>query len=241
MNTREIIKESIKKTWWLKVAKIFILLAVMLFLMSNTNDTALAQSNYYAIGIVVPSSSSQNFLGGYAQWKTPSMYTTTDGGFTSQVLWVGTQSSPSLGTWVEVGLTKGWKQNNNTWTMYWAENTPSYNEYQVTSISPGSTGTLHNYQVQYDAWNTWGVYIDYTKVGTSSQSAGSKGIEVGGEITSSQNTLTTTYPQYMQALKSDNTWHYWKDAGNVYSYNDLPFIWEWQDPGTYKLGKDYKQ
>ncbi len=240
MKTKEIMRENIKKvTCQTRVVKVIILFIATLVLISNSSNAALA--SYHAIGYVQPLSSSQAFLGGYAQWKTPQMYTTIDGGFTSQVLWVGTQNSTSISTWVEVGLTKGWKGNNNVWTMYWAENTPTYNEYQVTSILPGSAGTLHHYQAQYDAWNTWGVYIDYTKVGTSSQSAGSMGVEAGGEISSSQNTLTSTYPQYMQVLDKANSWHYWGDYGDVYSYSDSPFIWEWQDPGTYKLGKDYKQ
>jgi len=239
MKTKEIIRENVKNvTCRTKVVKVFILLLATLLLISNTS-IALAQAHYYAIGYVQPLSSSQDFLGGYAQWKTPQMYTTVDGGFTSQVLWVTTQER--MDTWVEVGLTKGWKGNNDVWTMYWAENTPTYNEYQVTSISPGSAGTLHHYQAQYDAWNTWGIYIDYTKVGTLTQSAGSMEVDVGGEITSSQNTLTPTYPQYMQVLDKANSWHYWGDYGHVYSYSDSPFIWEWQDPGTYKLGKDYKQ
>ncbi len=161
MKTKEIIRENIKNvTCRTKAAKIFILLLATFLLISNTSIAlALAQAHYYAIGYVQPLSSSQAFLGGYAQWKTPPIYTTTDGGFTSQVLWVGTQSNPDISTWVEVGLTKGWKGNNNTWTMYWAQNTPTYNEYQVTSISPGPTGTLHHYQPKipdpYNYINIW--------------------------------------------------------------------------------------
>ncbi len=45
----------------------------------------------------------------------------------------------------------------------------------------------------------------------------------------------------MQVLDKANSWHYWGDYGDVHSHSASPFIWEWQDPGTYKLGKDYKQ
>lgn len=84
-----------------------------------------------------------------------------------------------------------------------------------------------------------GAYIDYTKVGTSTQSAGTLAVDVGAEVTSSQNTLTTTYPEYMQVLKA-GTWKYWKDVGSISEYDDSPFVWEWRDTGTYKLGKPIK-
>lgn len=196
-------------------------------------------ANYYAISAVMAASTASNFLGGFAKWKTPSKYTTTDGGFTAQVLWVGTQNDTSDSDWVEVGLTKGWAGDNATWTMYWAEATPSYNEYKVTSVSPGATGSTHLYQVQYDSYNKWGAYIDYTKVGTSSQATGSMYVSVGSESTSTSNTLTTTYPSYMQCYKSG--WKYWKDCGGtIGDYDDSPFVWSWLDAGTYKLGKTTK-
>ena len=219
-----------------KTPKFLVLLIAVLLLVGWNAEPALAQ-NLYAIATVDAPSANENFLGGYAQWKTPTQYTTVDGGFTSQVIWVTTQNQQYR--WVEVGLTKGWKGDDSIWTMYWAEYTPTYNEYKVTSVTPGSTGSLHHYQVQYDAYNTWGAYIYYTKVGTSTQSAGTLAVDVGAEVTSSQNTLTTTYPEYMQVLKA-GTWKYWKDVGSISEYDDSPFVWEWRDTGTYKLGKTYK-
>lgn len=193
----------------------------------------------WAVGQIDASSVLNNYLGGYAKWATPKTYTTTDSGFTAQVLWVGTQNNSYR--WVEVGLTKGWGGNNSTWTMYWAESKPAYAEYKVSGVLPGKAGSNHTYQVQYDSFNTWGAYIDYKKVGTSSQSAGTIWIDTGAEVTSSDNTLTATYPSYMQCLKA-GVWKYWNNcSGTIASFqNSTSFIWKWLDAGTYKFGKDYK-
>ncbi|MHB1421297.1 MAG: hypothetical protein ACYCX4_17245 [Bacillota bacterium] len=222
----------------LKRRKIIIVLALVVMLLTIFTTPALA--NYYAMGRIVNGS----YLGGYSQWVNPSLYTTYDyasGGFTGQVLWVSTQDNDPGYTWVEVGYTQGWQGQNIT-TLYWAEATPSYAEHKITSISVGSVGALHRYQIQYTSYNTWTAYVDYTSVGTSSQAPGSTTVDTGGEITNSYNNLTTTYPEYMQYLDSGtSTWNYWNGGnGTVTSSQNSPFIWTWRDSGTYKLGKDYR-
>ncbi len=196
-----------------------------------------AASHYYGEGELTAASTATNYLGGYSQWLTPAKYTTTDsGGFTEETIWVGTQNSS---TWAETGLTMGWSTSTTDWTMYWAEFTPTYNEYKVTTISPGATGTNHRYQIQYDSYKKWGVYIDYTKVGTSTQSAGTMFIYNGSEVTKSANTLTATYPSYMQCLKA-GTWTYWKSCGgSLTSTANTPYKWKWLDT-TYKFGESYE-
>lgn len=211
---------------------------VIVVLLSNLFVHDVYAANLHAIGLLDAGSTASNYLGAYAKWATPSTYTTVDGGFTAQVLWVGTQNDAYR--WVEVGLTKGWAGNNSTWTMYWAEFKPAYSEYRVTAVSPGATGAKHSYQVQYDSFNTWGAYIDYKKVGTSSQAAGTMWVDTGAEATSSSNTLTATFPSYMQCLKA-GVWKYWNSCGGtVTSAQESPFKWKWLSGGTYKFGKDYK-
>ncbi len=61
-----------------KIAKFLTLLIAVLFLIGWPTNAAFAQ-NLYAIATVDAPSVNENFLGGYAQWKTPSQYTTVDG------------------------------------------------------------------------------------------------------------------------------------------------------------------
>ena len=220
--------------------------AVVLIVLLTLLAASPAFAHYYATGKVT----NGHFLGGYAQWANPTQYTTVDsGGFTEQTLWVHTQNSTS--TWVEVGLTKGWKSDTDVWTFYWAEKTPTYAEYLVTR-SVGSTGSIHTYEVQYTAYNTWTPYIDWAAVGSSNQASGSVRVDVGGEVTNTGSNLTMTYPEYMQVLdnsggENQGRWVYWKQSDGTIHWNGdgfwpsyPPFYWQWRDGTEWRLGSDYK-
>jgi len=215
--------------------------AVVLLLTVFVLVTIPAEATYHAVGHNVYG----DWLGAYAEWPNPQEYytydTSSNNDFTAQVMWVATEGAVN-GYWVEVGLTKGWKDDTSIWTFYWAEmTTSSYAEYRV-DMPVGAKGDNHSYQVQYTGYNEWTAYIDFQPVGISAQAPPCVRVDVGAEVVYSGNMLTTTYPQHMQVLdRNTGTWEYWKDSGGtIMETDDPPFHWEWRDPGTYKLGKDFK-
>ncbi len=103
--------------------------------------------------------------GGKMAWRARSMSATDtgSGGFSAQVLWVGTNNSSDTLRWVEAGITQGW-QGANILTAYTAHGdysvTPHiYAEHRWTSpsITPGDLYTFAGF---YNTTNTYRTTIN---------------------------------------------------------------------------------
>lgn len=84
-------------------------------------------------------------------WRAQTLYAADWpwGGFTSQVLWVGTDNAPANRTWVETGITFGW-EGSSDFVFYTAHGIDFPNSYSETAFFSGqrpAVGTAYGFKV----------------------------------------------------------------------------------------------
>lgn len=151
--------------------------------------------------------------------------------FVNHEMWVVTNfSSPSypLGTWVEEGLKDG--EDNGTCyalSLFWEEeNTQLQTAFH--DFAGASLATNYNVKVSYSGSNSWGVYLNGTKEGGTSnfQPCCAVQLEVGGETTTSLAVLTATGSNLQKRGADNTTWSYgWGGGPNVDGTNSPFTVW----------------
>jgi hypothetical protein len=201
-------------------------------------STAPTGSHYY--GIALWQNAPQN-NGAYTDMyvSSGSAADASSGGFIEQTLWEGTDNQPSSGTyWVEAGYTYGWG-NQNILSYYWADNRPTYGYYQhqVTSVTP-SVGSWMPVEIQYLGSNAWGVYLNFSKVGTSTYNPPySENMSTGSEATSSSSTLAGAYSSGLEYKTLNGSWtSSWGSGAGLVCYTPANVSWV----TTYKEIKDWQ-
>ena len=131
-------------------------------------------------------------------------------------VWEATNNSASLANWVFVGYTN----NSNNATYYvWADLRPNLGVYYHSQSSGPAIGTSHAYETQYLGNNSWGVYVDFTQIGTStSNPPGSYSAFAGSNDPGYQGTTGTFSNQTNQSLEylSNGSWYYWSGGTIVH-------------------------
>lgn len=188
-------------------------------------------ADIHGIGIFQPDG--DPLTGAFAAWQNPAQYTTTDwqtGGFTLCALWMRVFSESGVRSWVEVGYTQGFGGGNHN-VLYWAEGLAgSYYEYVVAAAGP--VGTTHSYIVEHDGQKEWVVIVDGKSVGWSLQEPLGIEINVGGEMTSANNTLTPTFPMNM-SYKDTADYVPWTTQPNAIGQaQDPPLQFTWEQKGV---------
>jgi hypothetical protein len=167
---------------------------------------------------------SVNADGAKMAWKARAL-TATDtgaGGFTAQVMWVGTNNTEETLRWVEAGITKGW-QGQNIYTAYTAhgdliKSPPVYAEHRWSSptITLGNTYTFAGF---YNTTNTYRTTVNAPSnswdwsghtSGTSSWSGGSE------STCGSTGVVTNTYVSVNQYRRASDHVYVNTSAGSLF-------------------------
>lgn len=126
----------------------------------------------------------ERYYGGFDDFRNVALTATgassTNGIHINQEMWFYTHADESQ--WVETGLRQGyWLPCACVrYTRFWADFDAAGNEYRHTISYPAADGSDHQYEVLRNSsnHNYWDVYIDYNRVGTSTNQGSSTGYEV---------------------------------------------------------------
>ena len=124
-------------------------------------------------------------------------------------VWEGTNNSTTLANWIWVGYTNTF---NNAPQYMWADLRPNSGVYFHPVSGGPAIGTSHAYETQYLGNNEWGVYIDFSQVGTStSNPPGSYSAFAGSNDPGLDGTHGTFTNQTNQSLEylSNGSWYDW--------------------------------
>ncbi len=183
-----------------------------------------AYANYYGIG--------RNFTtnhGGYfyttIQALDSKRTSTNNTRFILHTIWAGNGSD-----WVEVGFMDGALAEPGSPIGYHRGyytamgKGSTYQEYKI--IGPSTAiGTNHNFQIQRDGYNSWGMYVDYTLRRTYSNFAtSSDGIDVGLETNNTVSTSATWHNRNFQ-LYNGTTWKNWTTGSLHNSGSGISVSW----------------
>ncbi|MBA3468338.1 MAG: hypothetical protein H0T53_01715 [Herpetosiphonaceae bacterium] len=152
----------------------------------------------------------------YITNATPSI---RDGGFSSEVLWIGPPSGKK--DYIEMGWRKNGPLNvNETYWGYYDTN----GNWTYIPIAANSTG--HDYQIEYKSWDgKWHVYLDGVDKGSRALSYTQSYLIAGGEVSDFSSTQHNAMgiSNFTNLSYKDNnvgyfSWNGWTSSRVDYSY-----------------------
>jgi len=184
---------------------------------------------YGYISWIIP----RNWSGGKVTFTNPNPDYSVTSERANHTIWVTTGNSTD--NWVETGYSKGWNVNGSfdsgVRTLYTARNSSAqgYAVYRVTTISPGSPGTTHTYEILYSG-GLWKVYIDGSYVAYSNQPLYAKEIDVGLESRNYSNSCPRVYPTNIQYYYEGQGWYSFGQANPSTYTNNSYYYFQFTNP-----------
>lgn len=161
------------------IMSIFVVLGVILFSLSIPSDALAAcpGAGCRAYSVAYRNDASNyTAVHAYISYAIPSI---RDGGFTSEVIWIGDLFSAPVKNVIEIG----WRRTNGANPrQYWGYFNNSGTWFGPYWIADNTSG--HDYQIEHQTSdNMWHIYIDGVEKAKISLGVSSGIIEAGGEVT----------------------------------------------------------